>query len=162
MPVSIRSVLANLNDPMHQDAVVMLIDAYSRDDYGDGKPLDPDVKARLIQGLQQHPTTEIVLAFANETPAGIAVCFRGFSTFSARPLLNIHDFMVVPAYRGCGVAKLVLDAVETRARQLGCCKLTLEVLDRNERALRTYKSAGFIRYALQEGTGEAIFLTKAL
>ena len=41
-------------------------------------------------------------------------------------------------------------------------ELTLEVLDKNDRALRTYTAAGFKRYALQPGAGEAIFLTKSL
>jgi ribosomal protein S18 acetylase RimI-like enzyme len=60
------------------------------------------------------------------------------------------------------VGRGLLAAVETRARELGCCKLTLEVLDKNDRALRTYSGAGFKRYSLQPGAGEAIFLTKGL
>ena len=161
-PLAIRTALADLQDPTHQRAVLSLIDAYSRDHYGDGKPLDPAVKAKLIAGLQAHPTTEILLAFVNEAPAGIAVCFRGFSTFAAKPLLNIHDFAVMPQFRRRGVARELLKATEARAKELGCCKLTLEVLDKNEPALRAYKEAGFVRYTLQEGVGEAIFLTKPL
>jgi ribosomal protein S18 acetylase RimI-like enzyme len=60
------------------------------------------------------------------------------------------------------VGRCLLEAVERRARELGCCKLTLEVLDRNERALGAYASFGFARYTLQEGAGEAIFMTKPL
>lgn len=160
--LDVRTLLADLHDSAHQQAVLLLIDAYSRDHYGDGKPLDPDIKARLIAGLQKHPTTEIILAFANEAPAGIAVCFLGFSTFAAKPLLNIHDFAVAPEFRRRGIARQLLNAIEARARELGCCKLTLEVLDKNEPALRAYKNAGFVRYTLQEGAGEAIFLTKPI
>jgi ribosomal protein S18 acetylase RimI-like enzyme len=60
------------------------------------------------------------------------------------------------------VGRGLLAAVELRARDLGCCKLTLEVLDRNERALGAYKAFGFAQYALQEGAGEAIFMAKPL
>ena len=51
---------------------------------GNGKPLDADVRARLIRGLQEHPTTLIYLAFDEDNPVGAAVCFIGFSTFAAK------------------------------------------------------------------------------
>jgi Acetyltransferases len=139
-----------------------MIDAYSSDAMGDGKPLDPDVRARLIPGLRKHPTTLIFLAFANERPVGVAVCFIGFSTFAAKPLVNIHDCLVVDDYRGRGVGRRLLEAVEAKACELGCCKLTLEVMDKNDRAVRAYKAAGFSPYALQEGAGTAIFMAKPL
>ena len=47
-------------------------------------------------------------------------------------------------------------------RELGCCKLTLEVMDNNDRALRAYEAAGFGRYSLQENGSAAIFLSKPL
>ena len=139
-----------------------MVDAYSRDAMGDGAPLAPDVRERLIPGLRQHPTTLVFLAYDADAPVGVAVCFLGFSTFSAKPLVNLHDVCVVPSHRGRGVGRLLLGAVETRARELGCCKLTLEVLDQNHRALQTYTTAGFKRYSLQPGAGEAIFLAKPL
>jgi GNAT superfamily N-acetyltransferase len=162
MPAPIQFLLADLDNPAHQSAVLTLIDAYSQDPMGDGRPLTTEVRERLIPGLRQHPTTLIVLAFDGALPVGVAVCFLGFSTFSARPLVNLHDVAVLPSHRGLGVGRGLLEAVEARARELGCCKLTLEVLDKNEKALRTYCAAGFKRYALQPGAGEAIFLTKPL
>jgi ribosomal protein S18 acetylase RimI-like enzyme len=56
----------------------------------------------------------------------------------------------------------LLEAVEDKARELGCCKLTLEVMDNNQRALRTYEAAGFVRYALQKEAGTATFMSKPL
>ena len=155
-------VQADLALPAHQAAVLTMVDAYSRDPMGDGAPLDESARARLIPGLRQHPTTLVFLAFVGEQVIGVAVCFLGFSTFAARPLINLHDVAVLPGHRGGGVGRKLLAAVEARARELGCCKLTLEVLDQNERALRTYVKFGFKRYALQPGAGEAIFLTKPL
>ena len=157
-----RFVQADLDRPDHQSVVLSLVDAYSRDPMGDGAPLAADVRERLIPGLRRHPTTLVFLAYDGDAAVGVAVCFLGFSTFAARPLVNVHDLGVLPAYRGRGVGRGLLAAVETRARELGCCKLTLEVLDKNDRALRTYASAGFKRYSLQPGAGEAIFLTKGL
>jgi len=54
--------------PEHQEAVLAMVDAYSRDAMGEAKPLDPDVRARLIPGLQKHPTTLIFLAFDGNRP----------------------------------------------------------------------------------------------
>jgi ribosomal protein S18 acetylase RimI-like enzyme len=162
IPNPVRIVEADLNLREHQDAVVEMTDAYSRDPFGDGKPLDPSVRERLISGLQRHSTTFVVLAFEGTRPIGIATCFTGFSTFAAKPLINIHDLAVAPDFRSRGVGRGLLEAVESKARVLGCCKLTLEVLDQNHRALGAYKAFGFERYALQEGAGEAIFMTKPL
>jgi ribosomal protein S18 acetylase RimI-like enzyme len=52
--------------------------------------------------------------------------------------------------------------IEAKARELGCCKLTLKVMDNNDRALRAYEAAGFGRYSLQENGSAAIFLSKPL
>src|SRR5882724_3650047 len=158
----IRIIEADLSLPAHQEAVLAMVDAYSRDAMGDGKPLDQDVRAQLIPGLRRHATTLIFLAFVGNQPVGAAICFIGFSTFAAKPLINIHDFVVLPASRGKGVGRRLLDAVEGKARELGCCKLTLEVMDDNHHALRMYQAAGFVRYALQKEAGTAIFMSKPL
>jgi len=158
----IRIVEADLSLPAHQEAVLAMVDAYSRDAMGDGKPLDPDVRTQLIPGLMRHPTTLIFLAFDGDQPIGAAVCFIGFSTFAAKPLINIHDFVVVPTSRGKGIGRRLLEVVEAKARELGCCKLTLEVMDKNQQAVRMYQAAGFERYALQEEAGAAIFMSKPL
>jgi ribosomal protein S18 acetylase RimI-like enzyme len=128
---------------------------------GNGEGLSAEVRDRLIPGLRQHPTTLIYLAFASDEPVGIAVCFVGFSTFAARPLINIHDLAVVPAYRGQGVGRLLLERVESKGRDLGCCKLTLEVRADNHRAQRLYARAGFDDVALSQGAG-TWFLQKPL
>jgi len=160
--MSIRIVEADLSLAEHQEAVLAMVDAYSRDAMGNGKPLDQDVRTRLIPGLRRHPTTLIFLAFDGVQPIGAAVCFIGFSSFAAKPIINIHDFVVLPASRGKGIGRRLLEAVEAKARELGCCKLTLEVMDKNHQAIRMYLAAGFERYSLQEKAGAAIFMSKPL
>ncbi len=102
------------------------------------------------------------LAFHGGEPAGLATCFRGFSTFAARPLINVHDFYVVPALRGRGIGRALLAAVERKARETGCCKLTLEVLENNTPARRLYETCGFSQAQYVETAGKAIFLWKLL
>ena len=160
--MSVRIVEADLSLAEHQEAVLAMVDAYSRDAMGNGKPLDQDVRTRLIPGLRRHPTTLIFLAFDGVQPIGAAVCFIGFSSFTAKPIINIHDLVVLPTSRGKGIGRRLLDAVEAKARELGCCKLTLEVMDKNHQAVRMYQAAGFERYSLQAEAGAAIFMSKPL
>jgi|SRR3954470_328213 len=155
-------VEADLARPAHQQAVLALTDAYARDAMGNGAPLAPDVLARLVPSLRAHPTTVIFLAYADGEAAGIATCFVGFSTFAARPLLNVHDLAVLPAHRGRGIARQLLAAAEAKARALGCCKLTLEVQENNHDARRLYARAGFAQSMYQEAAGGALFYAKPL
>lgn len=159
---TIKVVEADLNQRRDQAALLAMIDAYAMDPMGDGKPLDPEARARLIPGLREHPTTLVFLAFDGDAPVGAAVCFIGFSTFAAKPLVNIHDFVVLPTHRGRGISRQLLSAIEHKARRLGCCKLTLEVLENNHRARSVYAAAGFAQYQLQPEAGGAIFLSKPL
>ena len=158
----IEIVEADLGRGEHRRAVVALIDAYARDPMGNGKPLDPEVREALIPGLRRHPTTLILLAYAEGEPIGIAICFLGFSTFAARRLVNIHDLAVLPEHRGTGVGRALLAAVERKASELDCCKLTLEVQENNHRAQRVYAAAGFLRMSYVDEAGGALFLGKSL
>jgi ribosomal protein S18 acetylase RimI-like enzyme len=154
-------VEADLANPSHAAAVVSVIDTYASDPTGGAQPLPADVRERLVPALRAHPTTLVLLALAGDEPVGIAVCFFGLSTFKARPLLNIHDLAVVPAYRGKGLGRALLRAVEEHARRKGCCKLTLEVQDDNTRARGLYQSFGFDDYVVRKPTPTR-FLVKAL
>ena len=159
---SIDILEADLSRPEHQDAVVALIDAYAADPMGNGKPLSDETRRALIPGLRQLSTTMIFLAYQEGRAVGIAVCFTGFSTFAARPLVNIHDLAVLPGHRGCGVVRRLMESVEQKARDLGYCKITLEVAENNEKARRMYRAAGFAQTVYAAGTGGALFMSKRL
>lgn len=153
---------ADLENSRHQQAIVELVSAYARDPMGGGRDLPADVRRDLVPGLRDHPTTVVFLALDGETPVGIAVCFIGFSTFAARPLINIHDLAVVDRYRGRGIGRRLLEHVEAHARRLGCCKLTLEVLAENTTAQALYRAAGFAN-VMDGGTAARVwFLEKRL
>ncbi|MFO0905983.1 MAG: GNAT family N-acetyltransferase [Pirellulales bacterium] len=157
-------ILADLSDAEHQDAIVELMDAYSSDPMGDAKPLSEYARAHLVKGLQEHPTTLVFLAFEGDRPCGIATCFRGFSTFSAKPLINISDFYVDPACRGAGFGRMLLNAIQEEAARLGCCKLTLEVQENNSRARSIYRRFGFAQavYAADANGGGSLYMTKPI
>ncbi|HZR82726.1 MAG TPA: GNAT family N-acetyltransferase [Candidatus Binatia bacterium] len=134
---------ADLADPAVGRAVVELIDEYAREALHGGTPLPAAVREALALRLASHPTTVVFLAFRDARAVGVAVCFRGFSTWNARPLLNVHDLAVTREMRGYGIGRQLLAAVEERARSLGCCKLTLEVRGDNRVAQGLYRSFGF-------------------
>ena len=153
---------ADLSRQDHAEAVVRLLDMYSREPVANGAPLAPQVKRDLVDGLRSHPTSLVFLAYQNDRAVGLAVCFIGFSTFAARRLINLHDVAVTPDARRLGVGRALLAAVEARAMQLDCCKLTLEVMNDNLPAKRLYADLGFAPYALETNTSTALLLQKKL
>jgi ribosomal protein S18 acetylase RimI-like enzyme len=153
---------ATLANPQHQDAIISLLNAYARDPMGNGQDLPEQVRRDLIPGLQAHPTSLIFLAWHGDAPVGIAVCFIGFSTFSARPLINIHDLAVIPGYRQQGVGRRLLHSVEAKGRALGCGKLTLEVREDNRGAQQLYRDVGFYGLEGDSSRPRMWFLEKRL
>jgi ribosomal protein S18 acetylase RimI-like enzyme len=102
------------------------------------------------------------IAWLESKPIGLINCFEGYSTFKAKPLLNVHDIAVLSGHRGQGVGQALLKAAEEYARARGCCKLTLEVLSGNAQALSSYKRFGFSQYELAAAAGQAQFMQKWL
>jgi ribosomal protein S18 acetylase RimI-like enzyme len=160
--MTVQIVEADLAQPEHAQALVEILDSYARDPMGGAQPLSAEVRAQLARRLAEQAHALVLLAYVDARPLGVAVCFRGFSTFAARPLLNIHDLAVLPAARGTGVGRALLAAAETRARALGCCKLTLEVRADNVRARSLYQRVGFGDFAPGSEATPTHFLEKRL
>ena len=158
----ITVVESDLSRSDHQEATVHLLNAYALDPMGDGRPLSDEARRTLIPGLRKHPTTMVFIAYRGTEPVGLSICFRGFSTFAARPLVNISDYFVIPAYRGAGIGRLLFAAIEQRALGIGCCRLTLEVQENNHRAKSVYAAAGFSQAVYVPEAGGALHLSKSL
>jgi ribosomal protein S18 acetylase RimI-like enzyme len=158
----VEIVEAQLHRADHAQSIVGLTNAYALDPIGGGKALSDDVRDALIPGLRAQPTTLVLLAYLDGEAVGLATCFWGFSTFAARPLLNVHDLAVLPKCRGQGVGRELLRAIEVRARQRGCAKLTLEVREQNARARGVYESEGYAQSGSGEELGPDLFYVKRL
>lgn len=133
---------ADLANATHQQAILDLLDSYAREPHIGGVALAVDVRDRLISELGKQDAGRHWLAFEQTQAVGVAICFLGFSTFYARPLLNIHDLTVRDGHRGRGIGRQLLTTVEAAAAEHGCCKITLEVRSDN-RARRLYEEFGF-------------------
>lgn len=155
-------VPTDLSSPLHAAIFLDLLEAYAGDPMGGGAGLSAYARSHLVEQLQRQSTYCGALAFLGKIPVGLINCFTGFSTFAARPLLNIHDVFVCPAYRRQGICRALLCWAESRARQAGCCKLTLEVLSGNDYAMTSYRRAGYAPYVLDPAAGQALLMQKIL
>ena len=153
---------ADLSSPTHGRAIVDLLNFYAIGHTGGGQGISTHVRENLVAELRKRPNMHVVLALVNGSPAGLAICIEGFSTFACKPLLNIHDFMVAEPYQRRGIARMMLAKTEEIARAIGCCKLTLEVLEGNAPARALYESFGFAGYELDPTMGKALFWQKKL
>lgn len=155
-------ILVDYHNPRHGVDLVTLLNHYASGEAGGGQPLTAQVQANLPTALSQLPHAFSLLCYVNGEPAGLANCFEGFSTFKCKPLVNIHDIVVHERFRGQGIAALLLAEVEVIAREKGCCKITLEVLEGNQSAQRAYLKFGFDGYELDPAMGKALFWQKLL
>jgi len=160
--MTITLIHADYDNEQHASDLVMLLNAYALDPMGGGEALSDHVKQNLVATLAKRSDVFTVLCYVDDKPAGIINCVEGFSTFKCKPLVNIHDCGVLSEYRGMGISGLLFAEVEKIAKQKGCCKLTLEVLEGNVVAQNAYKKLGFAGYELDEKMGKAMFWEKKL
>jgi GNAT superfamily N-acetyltransferase len=77
-------------------------------------------------------------------PAGFAVWFLNFSTFSGRPGIYLEDLFVRPAQRGEGIGKALLVHLAKECVANGWSRLQWAVLDWNTPSIEFYKSLGVV------------------
>lgn len=152
----------DLADTLHSQALIRLLSSYAEDEMGGGTPLENHVQHNLVPALACRTDYLGLLAAVDGKYIGLLNAFEGFSTFYARPLLNIHDVFVEPVYRGHRIAGSLMLAAERIAQGRDYCKLTLEVLKENRAAQTAYQRAGFQPYELGNKNGRAEFWEKVL
>ncbi|MGE1156256.1 GNAT family N-acetyltransferase [Pseudomonas kitaguniensis] len=153
---------ASYTNPVHAEAIGLVLNQYAKDPMGGGHPLAADVLQQLPAELAKRAHAFSVLAFVGGEPAGLINCFEGFSTFACRPLINVHDVAVVNQFRGLGLSQKMLQKVEEIARQRGCCKITLEVLEGNDVAQSAYRKFGFDQSIFDPAHGRMLSWSKPL
>lgn len=158
----IEIIDANLSLSRHAEAVLSLLNQYALDLMGGKETLSEFTQNNLASELAKRPSARVALAFVDNDPAGLIIGFEGFSTFACKSLINIHDVVVAEKYRGRGISKKMLVHMEKIARDIGCCKLTLEVLEGNTLAQSLYRSCGYEGYSLDPQMGKALFWQKKL
>lgn len=155
-------VRIQLENPLHCKALLQLLTDYTLDPMGGGEALANSTQENLIAQLKLRSDYIGWLAYWQNQAVGLLNAFEGFSTFYAKPLLNIHDLSVQAEFRSKGIAKALMQTAEQYAVKHNYCKLTLEVLDENKVAKNLYQSTGFKAYQLAENAGVAEFWEKPL
>ena len=160
--MNVEIIKADYRDPTHAREIVSLLGAYARDLSGGASELSEETVLNLPAELARLPHAFSILAYVDGSAAGLANCFEGFSTFACKPLINVHDMVVLPQYRRRGISLLLLQEIERIAREKNCCKITLEVLEGNAAAQAAYRKFGFAEYQLDPEMGKALFWQKKL
>jgi ribosomal protein S18 acetylase RimI-like enzyme len=136
-------IKCDYTNPKHTSALISLLNAYVADEMGGGKLLDKRTQISLIKKLSIHEKAIVLLAQSGGEFAGLLIAFENIATFSAKPMINIHDIIVLKEYRGKRVGRQLMDAIINEAKKRGCERITLEVREDNKIAQNLYKSMGF-------------------
>ncbi len=140
----IKIIEADLTDMSHQIAICHLINSYLLDPMGGQSSAHSEEKQkRLINWLTEAGNVLCLLAYIDHSPAGLAVCFKQFSTFLVKPVINIHDLIVDKEYRNRGIGRALLKEIADFARKNDYGKVTLEVRKDNAVAKKLYTGMGF-------------------
>jgi len=143
MQMKTRIIPCDYSDPEHRKAIIALISAYIQDEMGGSFPLSEQEQTDLVEGLKNHPKTLVLLAETQGIFTGLLTAFENFSTFTARPMMNIHDVMVLKEYRKKGIGRSLMNALIEEAEKRNCSRITLEVRKDNLPAQNLYQDLGF-------------------
>jgi GNAT superfamily N-acetyltransferase len=80
----------------------------------------------------------------NNEPAGLAVWFINFSTFSGRSGIYLEDLFVRPQQRGKGIGRALLMQLARECVANGWSRLQWSVLDWNRPSIEFYQSLGAV------------------
>ncbi|MDC7242334.1 MAG: GNAT family N-acetyltransferase [Spirochaetales bacterium] len=156
--MNLKIELADLSRQQDADALLEMLYSFSLEIADeDHTAIRPEPS--LIENLQDQGISRIYFLKTEEETIGIAVCFRGFSTFRNRPLLNLHDFFIRQEYRKKGYGRRFLQFIEKDAKEQGFCRITLEVYAHNTKAQRVYNRCGFTG---NSGDGKMFFMSREL
>lgn len=155
----VTCVQVDYSNPVQMQHLIFMLNAYSMDKMANEAPLPEDVKVGLKRDLPSVNGALSFLAYLDDdqtNPVGLINSFPGYSTFKARPLLNIHDVVVLPEHRGKNIGGTLIETIAKKAKEMGFCKLALEVRTDNP-AERLYRRLGF-----NDGNHPMLFLTRDL
>lgn len=160
--LNLRLKKVDYQDPEQVAELLDLLQMYALDPMGGGGAIDDNTLKALPEALASRDFMHSFIVYEEDTPLGFSNCIESFSTFSAKGVMNIHDFAIVPQARGKDLSQFLLKGIEEFASNIGCTKLTLEVLTGNKSAIRAYEKSGFSAYQLNPDLGDAMFWQKSI
>lgn len=92
-------------------------------------------------GFGTHPKFECFVAEVDHNIEGIALVYNRYSTWKGE-VLHLEDLIVNEEKRGLGLGTLLLDEVVRYGHQKKVRRISWEVLDWNEPAIKFYEQKG--------------------
>ena len=89
-----------------------------------------------------RPVAEGLLAEWAGQPAGYAIFFHNFSSFTGRPGLYLEDLFVKPEFRQRGIGQKLLAHLAALAHERNCPRFEWVALDWNQTAIDFYENLG--------------------
>jgi GNAT superfamily N-acetyltransferase len=89
-----------------------------------------------------RPRASVIMADFDGQPAGFAVWYPTYSTFTGKPGAFLEDLYVRPGFRRKGIGRALFAGVSAEARAVGCARLEWRALKWNQPALDFYQSIG--------------------
>jgi GNAT superfamily N-acetyltransferase len=118
----------------------------------DGLELDGDSMPRAGPAELSPPHGAFIIGWSNHQ----AVCCGGIKQLDER-MCEIKKMYVVPAMRGQGVARVLLHALESKARELGYTIARLDTGPKQLSARGLYESEGYEQVPDFNGNPVAVF-----
>jgi GNAT superfamily N-acetyltransferase len=95
----------------------------------------------LQNGFGNHPAFQCFVAEIDDKIEGIALVYQRFSTWKG-VVLHLEDLIVSQKSRGSGLGSALLDEVVKYGAELGVKRISWEVLNWNEPAIKFYEHKG--------------------
>ncbi len=92
-------------------------------------------------GFKTAPDFKCFIAEVNNKIEGIALIYYRYSTWKGK-VLHLEDLIVSEKMRGTGIGTALLDEVVKYGNDLGVKRISWEVLDWNEPAIKFYEKKG--------------------
>ena len=92
-------------------------------------------------GFGANPKFTCFVVEINNEVEGIALVYPRYSTWKGE-VIHLEDLMVSESCRGLGLGTILLDEVVKYAKSLNVKRVSWEVLDWNEPAIKFYESKG--------------------
>jgi GNAT superfamily N-acetyltransferase len=106
----------------------------------------PDAVVNTIEQIRVHgwgdqPLFVCWVAEVDQQVVGMALCYTRYSTWKG-PVLYLEDLIVTDKHRNKGIGKALFEMCIDHAQKNGFHRLSWQVLDWNEPAIKFYKNYG--------------------
>jgi len=111
--------------------------AFEKEDYA----VEVTVNDLVKDGFGEEKLFHCFVGETGDTIVGVALVYPRYSTWKG-PVIHLEDLIVTEQMRGSGLGSALLKEAVAYGSQLGVKRISWEVLDWNEPAIKFYESKG--------------------